>query len=63
MEIMVKVLILGKCVIVSFADLKRCELKSEDDKSKGDYFQLQVVAFFLPNFFFFFGYFGLFYFI
>ncbi|XP_020970260.1 probably inactive leucine-rich repeat receptor-like protein kinase At3g28040 [Arachis ipaensis] len=28
--------------LYSIADLKECELKSEEDRSKGDYFQLQV---------------------
>jgi len=31
--------------MLCFAELKRCEVKDEDDKRKGDYFQLQVLAF------------------
>jgi len=30
---------------LGFAELKRCEVKDEDDRRKGDYFQLQVLAF------------------
>lgn len=45
-------MILAMWVFVFLADLKRCELKEEDDRRKGDYFQLQVLVFSILHFFF-----------
>jgi hypothetical protein len=46
----VESLILVTRVFSSFshADLKKCELKDEDDRRKGDHFQLQVPSFSFP---------------